>query len=610
MAWEPITAGVPFAVAQATSPTTTPVAWLADRPVVVLGLLLGLAGDMLVWFWWRRVYTKGYKKQHEDAIDGWENTGDYIDPPREAYPTFLAWALQPLWKTGGEDPDLIRSYRKERVIMPLGFLFLAIAFGAVAGFALNYTIPMVGGAVNAILSLTAWGAIGVPVTHVLALLVAVPIRIAQRVVGAGRTVASSVTGDGGAATDTSGADSAFASGRAAAEPEVETGPSAGDGEPSTSPDLPVDPDEHTVPELESALEAIDDPGTLRTIEAAEREGKNRVTAKEAIQRRIREVTADADGAGQEADATGGATAADTGEAGDPSATVGAGDAPDIEPADVETDADIEFADIERGERIGSGGNAEVYRATWHGPDGDRAVALKTPNLPSEETVDVSFFERFDDEAATWARLDDHPNVVGVLDWGLEPHPWLALELLEGGNLAARAPLSPGTAAEAVLDVADAVRYAHDRGVVHNDLKPANVLFTDDGTPKVGDWGLAKVLLDHSMTSSDGLSPAYAAPEQFEDDDRDAGDLRRVDVYQLGALAYEALTGDPPFEGSTFQVLDAVKNEPPTPPSEATQGLPAAVDDVLGTAMAKDPTDRQPTVVHFVEAFEEATAGIR
>lgn len=496
--------------------------------------------------------------------------------------------------------------------MPVGFLAFGILAAAVAGFALNYTIPTVGGTANALLSLTAWGVIGFAGAHALSLLVATVARAVQRVLGAGaaagQTVAAGVSGD-------DGSDSSFAAGRREVEREVETEtsapPDADSPDDEATAGASLDPADYTVAELRDALATVDSEAVLRGVLAAEREGKDRKTGKEAIRRRLRQIGADPDAtptAGGGADADAGADATTDKDAGTPATDTGVGGR-STDRDRVPTDADIAFEDLDRGERIGSGGNAEVYRATWHGPDGDREVALKTPNLPGEETVDASFFERFDEEADTWARLDDHPYVDGVLDWGLDPHPWLALELLEGGNLAGRTPLPPGEAAGVVFDVADAVRHAHDRGVVHNDLKPPNVLFTADGVPKVGDWGLAKVLLDHSMTSSDGLSPAYAAPEQFDDGDRDAAALRRVDVYQLGALAHAALTGGPPFEGSTFEVLEAVKNEQPVPPSEVVDGVPPAVDEAVLTAMAKDPADRQPTVVHFVEAFESASEAV-
>jgi serine/threonine protein kinase len=150
---------------------------------------------------------------------------------------------------------------------------------------------------------------------------------------------------------------------------------------------------------------------------------------------------------------------------------------------------------------------------------------------------------------------------------------------------------------------EAVMHAHRRGVVHRDLKPENVLFrsVEDGwaVPKVADWGLAKLLLDHTQ-SVEGFSPRYAAPEQLDEDHGETG--HRTDVYQLGAVLYELFTGEPAFEGPTTRVVTKVLSEPATPPSEVAPELPPAIDDVLLTALAKDRDDRQEDVIYLRDAL--------
>jgi serine/threonine protein kinase len=150
----------------------------------------------------------------------------------------------------------------------------------------------------------------------------------------------------------------------------------------------------------------------------------------------------------------------------------------------------------------------------------------------------------------------------------------------------------------------AVRHAHRRGIAHLDLKPANVLFQSvEGAwdvPKVADWGLSKHLLDHSK-SVEGMSVEYAAPEQFEDDHGTVDDI--TDVYQLGAVFYELFTDRPPFEGKPFRVMEQLKTEQPTPPSELAD-IPPALDDILLTALAKEKDDRYESVLLLRNDLQE------
>lgn len=265
-----------------------------------------------------------------------------------------------------------------------------------------------------------------------------------------------------------------------------------------------------------------------------------------------------------------------------------------------------FADFEKLDLIGKGGSGDVHRARITVDGVDRMVALKTPRVHNYQTIDEGFAKEFLSEAETWSGLDDHEHIVDVLDWGHTPQPWIAMEYMDDGSLQEHLPLEIDRGIEVLTAVADATQHAHRHGVAHGDLKPENVLFsTKDGKSvvKVGDWGLAKVLLDHSE-STQGLSPAYAAPEQFEESIRDAKGFQLTDVYQLGALAYAAFTGQPPYEGSPAVIMNKVLNERPTPPSEVNPDLPETVNEFVFRAMARSPDDRYPTARHFRDALEE------
>jgi predicted transcriptional regulator/RIO-like serine/threonine protein kinase len=258
------------------------------------------------------------------------------------------------------------------------------------------------------------------------------------------------------------------------------------------------------------------------------------------------------------------------------------------------DRALSYDDLSEEAPIGAGGNADVVRAVT--PDGT-TVAVKTPRMA--DTLDVAAVERLLEEAETWDRLDDHDHVVGVVDYGSEPLPWIIMEHMDGGHLGARAGELPlDQALWTAIAITRGVRHAHRRGVAHLDLKPENVLFGEvEGAwdvPKVADWGLSKHLLEHSK-SVEGLSPGYAAPEQFDEGFGNADDL--TDIYQLGAVFYELFTGEPPFEGKPARAMRKVLTEEPTPPSEVAD-VPEGLDEVLLTALAKEKADRYESVLYL------------
>jgi acyl-CoA hydrolase len=277
---------------------------------------------------------------------------------------------------------------------------------------------------------------------------------------------------------------------------------------------------------------------------------------------------------------------------------------DVEPT---PDIDITYDDIEKHEPIGSGGNADVYKATVSGEGID--IAVKQPRMSG--TIHNETIDRILDEAQKWQKLDDHDNIVDVIDYGSEPIPWIAMELMNKGHLgevAGQADIE--TQLETAIATTNAVHHAHRHGVAHLDLKPENVLIkstTDhSGIPKVGDWGLSKQLLKQSQ-SVEAISPHYAAPEQFEED-RGKSD-HNTDIYQLGAVFYELFTGQPPYEGRAVTVMNDVLEGDLTPPSDVAD-IPAELDEIIMRAMATNKNDRYSDIVYLKDDLQELYESIQ
>ncbi|MDB5311792.1 MAG: serine/threonine protein kinase [Gemmataceae bacterium] len=273
--------------------------------------------------------------------------------------------------------------------------------------------------------------------------------------------------------------------------------------------------------------------------------------------------------------------------------------------------------------IGKGGMGTVYEAvdlTLHRPVALKLLAENLLTRPDHRL-------RFCDEAEAVARLD-HPNIVRIFKVGeYDGRPYLVLELVRGGSLAdrlsavGRLPV-PETLA-LIRALARAVQHAHDRGVIHRDLKPANVLLTGDelapgspdrplpgGRPKLTDFGLAR-LLDHDrVRTRTGMllgTPCYMAPEVVEDGHRAVSPA--VDVYGLGAILYECLTGRPPVDGrTTWEILRQVVDSDPEPPGRARPGLDRGLDAVCLKALAKDPAHRYPSVTALADDLDRVAAG--
>jgi serine/threonine-protein kinase len=254
--------------------------------------------------------------------------------------------------------------------------------------------------------------------------------------------------------------------------------------------------------------------------------------------------------------------------------------------------------------LGRGGMATVYEA--YDRRLERAVALKV--LPPQFLHDGTFAQRFEHEARVIAKLE-HPNIVPIYASGIhEGIPWMGMRLLAGGNMGAlleNGRPAPTHAVQMLRDVADALDYAHARGVVHRDIKPTNILRDSSGRMCVADFGLAQMLEGGpGLTRTGALvgTPPYMAPEQALGITAD----HRCDIYSLGIVAYEIFVGDVPFKGdSPVAVLLKHVNEPVPIPRDGQ--LPPPLMRAILKALAKDPADRWPSAGGFVAALEAAVS---
>jgi len=267
----------------------------------------------------------------------------------------------------------------------------------------------------------------------------------------------------------------------------------------------------------------------------------------------------------------------------------------------ESDSVLEFPGYEILGELGRGAMGVVFKARQRGLD--RLVALKV--IRAWQYADKDIADRFRAEALAIARFQ-HPNLISVFEIGeYQGQGFLALEFAPGGSLQQRlaaAPLEPRRAAELVESLAHGLHYAHQRGIVHRDLKPANVVLTEDGVPKVTDFGLAKLLeTDSGLTRTGDIlgTPSYMAPEQARG--RSGEISPATDVYALGAILYEILTGRPPFRGSTaLSTLEQVASQDPLPPGKLQRHTPRDLETICLKCLEKEPWRRYASAAELAD----------
>jgi eukaryotic-like serine/threonine-protein kinase len=260
-----------------------------------------------------------------------------------------------------------------------------------------------------------------------------------------------------------------------------------------------------------------------------------------------------------------------------------------------------------GDLLGIGGTAEVYLA--HDEILDRDVALKV--LRRQHAENEEFIKLFRREARSAAALN-HPNVVPVYYWGRseDGRYYMTMEYISGGTLKDRVggPLDPSTVTRLGLQVADALRFAHERGVIHRDVKPHNILLTEAGDAKVADFGIARAT---NATTTSQSSPfmgtaGYMSPEQAKGESVGPAS----DLYSLGVVLYEALTGELPYSAEDPVAL-AMKhvNELPRSPREANPEVPKDLTALALKLLAKRPEDRYPNASALAEDLERVRYGL-
>jgi hypothetical protein len=260
-----------------------------------------------------------------------------------------------------------------------------------------------------------------------------------------------------------------------------------------------------------------------------------------------------------------------------------------------------FGDYRLLEMLGRGGMASVYKA-------ERRAELSALKRPLGSFLDdPEFLERFLREAEI-SRTINHPNIVRILERGeVERVPYFTMELLPGETLQAFirnwGAAEPRTAASIVVQVAEALDFAHSKGVVHRDLKPSNIMLLTDGTAKVMDFGIARARRFEGLTTTGAFlgTPDYVAPETIEG----RGTEPRSDLYALGVVFYELLTGERPFSGDTpFAILRKHCTEEPAPPTQIDRRVPQPLEAITLRLLRKSPEGRPASAEELVVTLRD------
>jgi hypothetical protein len=258
--------------------------------------------------------------------------------------------------------------------------------------------------------------------------------------------------------------------------------------------------------------------------------------------------------------------------------------------------------------LGRGGMGVVYKARQ--THLNRVVAVKVVLAGGHASADE--LARFRAEAEAVARMQ-HPNIVQIFETGQQDGlPYFTLEYVDGGSLAHKldgTPLPPSEAAKLVETLARAVHYAHTHGVVHRDLKPGNVLLANDGTPKITDFGLAKKVEGGGLTRSGAImgTPSYMAPEQADGQTQRIGPA--TDVYALGAILYECVTGRPPFKAATdLDTILQVISDDPVPPTQLQSKTPRDLETICLKCLRKEPGARYASAAALADDLRRLAEG--
>jgi serine/threonine-protein kinase len=252
--------------------------------------------------------------------------------------------------------------------------------------------------------------------------------------------------------------------------------------------------------------------------------------------------------------------------------------------------------------LGRGAMGTVYDA--RDPVIDRRVAIKTiPLAAAEDAEGAEALARFQREAQAAGRLQ-HPNIVGVYDYGeTDTLAYIVMEFVDGTSLKARLDkqerFTPADTVRIMEQVLAGLQYSHARGVVHRDIKPANIMLTADGVVKIADFGIARIE-SSSLTQAGTImgTPAYMSPEQFMGATVDA----RTDIYSAGVMLYQMLAGERPFEGSMTGIMHKALHTEPPPPSAISVTSPVGLNAVVAKAMAKRPEQRFADAAAFAAAM--------
>lgn len=260
------------------------------------------------------------------------------------------------------------------------------------------------------------------------------------------------------------------------------------------------------------------------------------------------------------------------------------------------------------ERFGQGGMATVYKG--YEAALDRYVAIKV--LPQIFSKDPDFVKRFQTEARAVAQLN-HPNIVPIYHSGEHDGiAYIAMQFVEGGTLKQKRgeKLDPEKAVSLLLPVVRALEFAHQRGIIHRDVKPSNVLLAEGGWPMLADFGLARMMSATSRLTQSGVgmgTPMYMSPEQGQGVNVD----HRTDIYALGIMLYEMLTGDVPFRADTPMAIIIKHMTAPMPiPRDVNPSISAVLERIILKATSKEPVDRYQDAADLALALEDALSDLQ